>query len=324
MNICRKPSSCSLYRLARPRTGPIGLWSVNSPSLSPLTRPGNVSTSRTLFGWGRKTRQRPMDMVESDNPVYEEYLKKKPPPPPAVVPGDLAGGSIFESEDAGTVSRPTKGAGPKRVRRDPSTMAAVVDPQPDVRKRWDRKMVIRDIRRRGRLSRTQKIKMTERESLSKSHMFKTSVKKLGPVARQIAGKTLEDAMVQLRFSKKKVAVDVKEHLEHARNEAVVRRGMGLGEANGTKGDPVQIETKEGKTRVVKDRTGIYIDQAWVGRGPYENEPEFRARGPITVVLKEEATRIRQHEEREQKRRNRKLWVQLPNRPIPTRAFRLGK
>lgn len=34
-----------------------------------------------------------------------------------------------------------------------------------------------------------------------------------------------------------------------------------------------------------------------------------------MVLKEEATRIRQHHEREEKKHNRKLWVQLPNRPI---------
>lgn len=36
---------------------------------------------------------------------------------------------------------------------------------------------------------------------------------------------------------------------------------------------------------------------------------------ITVVLKEEKTRIRLYEEREEKLRNRKVWTQLPNRPI---------
>lgn len=216
--------------------------------------------------------------------MYEEYLKKKPPPPPTIVPGDLAGGSILETEDAGPDTGPgptPKKAGPRR--RDPTTMAAVVDPQPDVRKRWERKMVIRDIRRRGRLSRTQKLKTTERESLSKSHMFKTSLKKLYPLARQIAGKTVEDAIMQMRFSKKKVAKDVKEHLEHARNEAIVRRGMGLGEANGTKGDPAVIEIRKGKRTIVNDRTGIYVDQAWVGRGSFEKEGEYRARGRMNVL-----------------------------------------
>ena len=36
---------------------------------------------------------------------------------------------------------------------------------------------------------------------------------------------------------------------------------------------------------------------------------------ISVVLKEEKTRIRLEEEREQKRKNRKVWVQLPDRPV---------
>jgi hypothetical protein len=36
---------------------------------------------------------------------------------------------------------------------------------------------------------------------------------------------------------------------------------------------------------------------------------------ISFVLKEEATRIRLSEEYKKKRDNRKLWVQLPDRPI---------
>lgn len=260
-------------------TGYLCRWRVNPPS--PLTRLGHVSLSRrTLFGWGR-SKQPPADIAASENPVYEEYLKKRPPPPPEMTPGDLAGGSIIESEDGR--SDTVRSTDPVARRRDPTAMAAVVDPQPGVRKRWERKMVMRDIRRRGRLSRTLTIKATERESLSKSHMFKTSLKKLGPLARQIAGKTVEDAIVQMRFSKKKVARDVKEHLEHARNEAIVRRGMGLGGVNGTKGDPVEIESKEGKKRLVNDRTGIYIDQAWVGRGSFEREPEYRARGRMNIL-----------------------------------------
>ena len=144
-------------------------------------------------------------------------------------------------------------------------------------------MLIREVRRRGRLSRTQKLKRTERECLSKSHFIKTSVKKLGPLARQIAGKSVEDAIVQMQFSKKKAAKSVREHLEHARNEAIVRRGMGLGEVDGGKEEPVQIETKDGRRRTVTDRTGMYIDEAWVGRGPYGREPEYRARGRVNIL-----------------------------------------
>jgi hypothetical protein len=36
---------------------------------------------------------------------------------------------------------------------------------------------------------------------------------------------------------------------------------------------------------------------------------------ITVILKEEATRIRLSQERHEKLRNRKLWLHLPDRPI---------
>jgi ribosomal protein L22 len=163
-------------------------------------------------------------------------------------------------------------------------MAAALDPDPDARRRWQRKMVIRDIQGRQRLSKTAKIQRTERQSLSKSHMLKTSVKKLGPLARQIAGKPIEAAIVQMRFSKKKAAREVKKHLEHARNEAIVRKGMGLGEVEGTKGEgSVEIELKGGKRRMVADRTGIYVDQAWVGRGTYGREPDHRARGQINTM-----------------------------------------
>ncbi|KAI9820410.1 MAG: 54S ribosomal protein L22, mitochondrial [Phylliscum demangeonii] len=313
--------STSVSRLVRP--GLAELWHGHPTASYPRSRQPlslSVASHRSIFGWGRKTKADEPGRVE--NPVYAEYLKKKPPPPPKVAFGDLAGDSIFDSEDAGPAASPRKAGGKVR---DANVMAAVLDPRPHVTKRWLRKMVIRDVRRNGRVTRREAIKKTERESLSKSHMIKTSVKKLGPLARQIAGKSLDEAIVQMRFSKKKAAREVKAHLEHARNEAIVRRGMGLGEVDGTKGEPVQIELRSGKRKVVTDRTSLYIDQAWVGRGEYGAEPEYRARGrinilrpPVTsisVVLKEEATRIRQHVEREEKRRNRKLWQQLPNRPI---------
>ncbi len=243
---------------------------------------GPFTTRRSLFGFGFKSKGRTEN--ETRNPVYEEFLKKKPPPPPTLRQGDLAESTIFTPEETGEDPTKTpKAAQPGRPPRDPSIMAAVLDPQPELRRRWERKMVIRDIRRRGRHSRTEKIKRTERESLSKSHFIKTSVKKLGPLARQIAGKTVDDAIVQMRFSKKKAAKEVKEHLAHARNEAIVRRGMSLGEAKGTKGETVKIETKEGRRRTVTDRTNLYIDQAWVGRGPYGSQVEPRAMGRVNVL-----------------------------------------
>ena len=205
-------------------------------------------------------------------------------------PGDLAPSSIFEQESAaettreGGPSRPHAGPAPLSTvkGRDPKAMAAALNPRPRARQRWLRKMVIRNVRGRGRLSKTEKILRTERSHLSKSPLIKASVKKLYPLARQIAGKPLTEAMVQMRFSKKKAARDVLRHLEIARDEAVVAKGMGLGavgeEKTEDKEKAVMIEDKKGKKRVVKDLSQMYIDEAWVGRGKYEKAIDIRAKG----------------------------------------------
>ena len=145
---------------------------------------------------------------------------------------------------------------------------------------------------------------TERVHVAKSALIKTSVKKLFPLARQIAGKPLEEAMVQMRFSRRKAAAEVLEHLRWARDGGVVGRGMGLGGvdalevggegqegvrkgAEGESGEGkkkgakrIVVEDKKGKRIVVTDRSAMYVDEAWVGRGPYENGSDHRARGKI--------------------------------------------
>ncbi|KAL1867959.1 39S ribosomal protein L22, mitochondrial [Paecilomyces lecythidis] len=215
--------------------------------------------------------------------------------------------------------------------RNRSFMQAVLDPQPQARIRWERKMVARTIRRRGRLTKTEEILRSERESLAKSHWFKTSVKKLTPLARQIAGKNIDEAILQMRFSKKKAAKDVLEHLKHAKNVAIVNAGMGLGAvqaAEGEKPKPITVTLKSGERKVIKEPTDIYIAQAWVNRGPFGVDYDHRARGNInllrpphtglSVVLKEEKTRIREWKDREAKaerQRKSQLWTQLPDRKI---------
>lgn len=234
-------------------------------------------------------------------------------------------------------------------------MLRVLDPDPNARERWERKKIIQGIRKGGRLSKEEFLMQTEREHYAKSEMIKTSIKKLGMLARQISGKTLDDAIVQMRFSKKKAAQDVLAHLEAARDEAVVMRGMGLGQVGqeeaesmepalnatstnitGTQppsavaspSSPLDIQLKDGKRHTVTDTSDMFIEQAWVGRGPYGKLPDFRARGRVfimrtpwtsmTVILKEEATRVRQWKEREAKRlkqRQEKVWVPLPDRPV---------
>lgn len=145
-------------------------------------------------------------------------------------------------------------------------------------------MVIRAITQRGRLSRADKIKRTEREHLSKSEFWKTSVKKLSPLARQIAGKPIEEAIVQMSYSKKKAAAEVHDTLVQARDRAVVERGMGLGVAEGRTGEKVWIVGKDGARMRVEDRTGIYVAQAWVGKGPYGIDTDKRARGRIDRLM----------------------------------------
>lgn len=166
--------------------------------------------------------------------------------------------------------------------RNPDSMSAALDPDPRSRKRWERKMVIREIHRRGRLSKAQLLKKQERELVSKSHDFKTSVKKLVPLAKQITGKTVEEAIVQMRFSKKKVAKDVKEHLEHAKNEAIVKRGMGLG-LDGKPFAPVKIQTRDGKRITVDNPTRLYVEQAWCGKGLFGTAYDYRARGRLNIM-----------------------------------------
>ncbi|OWP06771.1 mitochondrial large ribosomal subunit [Marssonina coronariae] len=277
-----------------------------------------------MFNW-RKAKDTGPKPTLPKNPLTEEYLKKKPAAaPPALVPGGLDSSSIFEDAEVAGPQAQSVGAG-KPALRNRRSMAAALDPEPRARQRWERKMVIRDITKRGRLTKTQRLKREERVLVAKSHDFKMSVKKLMPLANQIAGKTVEEAIVQMRFSKKKAAKDVKEHLEHARNQAIVRRGMGLGIGTDEKFHPVTIMTKDGKRVKVTNPTTLYVDQAWVGRGKFTKTPDFRARGRVsmminpttglTVVLKEEKTRIRLDQERKEKQAQRKVWVQLPDRPI---------
>jgi len=303
----------------------------------------SLTARRTFFGlFGKKKSN-------SGNPVLDEFLKKTPDKNnPTIQRGDLASSSIFDDSNLEGTTPDAPKAGKSKTgeievhgdKRSAYRMATVLDPRPRARERWQRKMVIRQMKRGGRLNKEDFIARTERSSATRSPNFKTSVKKLNPLARQIAGKTLDEAITQMRFSKKKVAREVLEHLELARDEAIVSRGMGLGgvvpsgESEQDKAEVLpafearDIFLKDGKRHHVADPSKMYIDQAFVGRGPFGKLPDYRARGQmymirtpwthLTVKLKEEATRVREWEEREEKRKRarlNKVWVPLPDRPI---------
>lgn len=154
--------------------------------------------------------------------------------------------------------------------------ARAVDPDPRSRVRWERKMVIRRIQAGtdafSREPRAALLKRTERESRMASPWLPTSVKKLVMLARQVAGKPVDEALTQMRYSKKKMAAEVRTELEKAMELAVVARGMGLGATDkvggGKKREPVRIKTKDGKWMDVADPTKVYIAEAFVNRGPW--------------------------------------------------------
>lgn len=254
--------------------------------------------------------------------------------------GDLSASSLFSTpEDIQAQNRRRRAidAGDEThiqgQRRNLQDLAVALDPEPRKRERWQRRRVIASLRRRERPTAEQFRRMTEREITVHSPNLKTSVKKLGPLARQIQGKTVEEAIVQMRFSKKKIAQQVREHLEYARDKAVVARGMGLGEGvEGEEGKSkevaVDIQRKDGSRQTVSDKSEIYVDQAWVGRGPYGKLPDYRARGRMNLIrtpwthlalkLKEQGTLVREWQDREakrQKKRAEKVWVPLPDRPL---------
>lgn len=231
-----------------------------------------------------------IEVDEATNPILAQYLRRKRAdsssnPEETQLPerGTLAPSSIFNDVDNIPSYTSSTSFEAKPVERNPIAMAARLDPEPEQRRRWDRKMVIREVHKRGRLSKTQVIKRTERELVARSEYWKTSMKKLQPLANQIAGKSIEDAIVQMDFSKKKVAARIHDHLVEARNKAIVERGMGLGGAEGTAGEPLTIRLKDGKKHHIMDKTGIYVDQAWVGKGPYGKDRESRAYGRTNIL-----------------------------------------
>lgn len=348
-------------------------WLTHLPGLygtsTPLSSTTKIQSRSTLLTQSRHASSSDKPEDNKPNPILEEYRRNNPngtpgqPQQPSMRAGDIASSSIFEDDrraqqqaaaaEAAESGEDTQ-TGDKK--RDRNNMLRVLDPDPNARERWERKKIIQSITKGGRLSKPEFLMQTEREHKSKSEMMKTSTKKLGMLARQIQGKTIEEAIVQMRFSKKKAAQDIKAYLEAVRDEAVVMRGMGLGQVgvdaaaseavenlntastdvSGTQpkaavvspSKPLDIQLKDGKRHTITDTSDIFIEEAWVGRGKYGKLPDYRARGRVyimrtpwtslSVVLKEEATRVRQWREREEKRlqqRKEKVWVPLPDRPV---------
>ncbi|KAL2260244.1 hypothetical protein VTK26DRAFT_5826 [Humicola hyalothermophila] len=332
------------------------LPALQSLSLSPSSTPSTSSTRRPIhttrsnqWFWSRKKKDESTlesqvsGTAEARNNLMSRLTQR------------AEGPAIFEDEakEAGPAATPSGPGAQQPQQRGPTTragaslvkehLARAVDPDPRSRARWERKMVIRAVRRGtdpfSKEPRAERIARTERQLTTKSPFFATSVKKLVKLAHQIRGKTVAEALTQMRFSNKKMAREVHYQLEIARDLAVAERGMGLGAVNADKkadggeggGESqrhqlVEIRDKDGKWVKIDDPTRMYVAEAWVNRGPFRARiPDYRARGRmnikmrpsagISIVIKEEKTRIREHAEREAKKLRHGPWIHLPDRPV---------
>lgn len=193
-------------------------------------------------------------------------------------------GSIFEDDLKESQADELEGQQPQAVKTK-DNISFVTDPNPRARVRWERKKVIQMVRKRGELTKQERILMSEREYTHKSKFLPTSVKKLVMLSRQIAGKTVDDAITQMQWSKKAISREMKWYLEEARDMAIASRGMGLGRVNDeTFAQPKRIQTKEGKWIDIRDPTRMYVAQSWVGRGPWRGRRmDIKGRGRFGII-----------------------------------------
>lgn len=244
--------------------------------------------------------------IESDS-IFSDELQEA-----SKHDGDaLAAAAQQEAQPAAAAEGPEQ---PRRRRRliqgKPSVMGAslhpshtrsAIDPDPRSRRRWERKMVIRTLQRtldvKGKETREERIKRTEREALSRSPWLATSYKKLGMLARQISGKPLEEARTQMQFSKKKFAKEVLYELNLARDRAIVERGMGLGKLTGEykPGETKKITVRDerhGKWVDIVDPTRMYVHEAWVNRGPWRGKKlSPRGKGRADIIEMPQASKF---------------------------------
>ncbi|KAI0376892.1 ribosomal protein L22 [Hypomontagnella monticulosa] len=317
----------SLHLPAR-RVATAAAQATSKPSLLPLTQRRNA-----WFNW----RSGPTPPPTANSPFAKELTRREREEmlakrnsdrtqSPSIFDEELADAEGKEKQKKDAASKEASGIGRATTMRE--HMERALDPDPRWRVRYMKKKVMQMVRNADKpLSRDERIRRTEKQALSASPALATSTKKLVHLSHQIVGKTVDDAITQMRFSKKKMAREVKWQLEEARDRAIAAHGMGLGPVNSEAlQKPLKIQTKDGKWIDVADPTKLYVDQSWVTKGPYRGARiQYHARSrtsvmwrptaSISIVLKEEKTRIRQHNERVEKQAKKAPWVHLPNRPV---------
>lgn len=251
-----------------------------------------------------------MDMLKPrlDSPsIFDEDLANSPVQPAGVA----ADGSLATPESGGKGRAkfpvPSRAADPTSPLY-PQTQRKL-DPDPSSHARWLRRRVVEMVRARhpslkGHVHQVpveprKAAERRERHLLFSSPALATSRKKLGMLARQVAGKDVGEAVLQMKFSKKKMAREVKLVLQDARDRAIVSAGMGLGKVKAktaTEGEagsesasavpakPPQIQLKNGTWLDVQDPSSMYVSQAWVGSAGWRGRRfNFHGRGRRSVM-----------------------------------------
>ncbi|MEM7616180.1 MAG: 50S ribosomal protein L22 [Pseudomonadota bacterium] len=116
-------------------------------------------------------------------------------------------------------------------------------------------------------------RVAENEAMAVSRMLRTSPQKLNLVAQMIRGKSVEKALTDLTFSKKRVAEDVKKTLQSAIANAENNHNLDVDE--------------------------LIVAEAWVGKNLVMKRGRPRARGRFGKILKPFAQvtiKVRQVEE----------------------------
>jgi ribosomal protein L22 len=218
------------------------------------------------------------------------------PPRPKVEHGKLASTSIFDpqreipgykddltpKQKAAIKARYEEREKQVAMDKDKELSALRLDPDPLGRKTLERELVIKGIRRRGRLTKEQTLKRTERQMLYKSLQLATSTKKLTKLMNMIQGKTVEEALVQLRFNQKRIARDVYKGLLVAQDYAIAERGMGL-DGLRKRGEHKTIQAAEGKLQNIARQAKSDPDHVEAHKAALEKAKEAREAAKLALI-----------------------------------------
>lgn len=286
-------------------TGQPSLHHLQQQYLIPLTQRRNA-----WFDWGRSKTGNTESKALTDELSKREHQRKlldklsSNTKGPSIFDEEIQDSERKAKEEArrypGTRSQADAITGPSRMREH---MERALDPDPRWRIRWQKKKVAQMVRDQGREKtprelRLERIRATEKRQASTSSVMATSTKKLVHLAHQIVGKPVDDAITQMRYSKKKAAREVRWQLEEARDMAIATRGMGLGAAPGAKegervfDKPKKIQDKDGNWMEVADPTSLYVDESWVGKGPFRGgRIQYHSRGRMSMMWRPTARKF---------------------------------